>query len=59
MQKVQVIASRYGTFFILILLVMVLGVLSPQYFLTADNLTQVVLQSAITILIGCGVFSPS
>jgi len=56
MQKVQVIASRYGTFFILILLVMVLGVLSPQYFLTADNLTQVVLQSAITILIGCGVF---
>jgi D-allose transport system permease protein len=56
MRNFQVIWSKYGTFGILILLVIVLGILSPQYFLTANNLTQVLLQSAITILIGCGVF---
>ncbi|WP_051188172.1 D-allose ABC transporter permease [Brevibacillus thermoruber] len=56
MRNFHVMWSKYGTFGILILLVLVLGLLSPEYFLTANNLTQVMLQSAITILVGCGEF---
>jgi D-allose transport system permease protein len=56
MQKFNVIWSKYGTFAILILIIAALGILSPQYFLTTSNLTQVVLQSSITILIGMGEF---
>jgi D-allose transport system permease protein len=56
MQKFNVIWGKYGTFGILILIIAALGILSPQYFLTTNNLTQVVLQSAITILIGMGEF---
>lgn len=55
-QRFNVFWGKYGTFCILILIALVLGILSPQYFLTANNLTQVLLQSAITILIGCGEF---
>lgn len=48
--------NKFGTLGILILIVALLGILSPQYFLTSNNLTQVALQSAITILIACGEF---
>lgn len=48
--------QKYGTFGILMILVVALGILSPKYFLTANNLTQVMLQSAITILMACGEF---
>ncbi|MFP5108824.1 D-allose ABC transporter permease [Neobacillus sp. C211] len=48
--------QKYGIFGIFIIIVALLGIMSPQYFLTTNNLTQVVLQSAITILIACGEF---
>ncbi|NGQ96701.1 D-allose ABC transporter permease [Brevibacillus sp. SYP-B805] len=48
--------QKFGIFGIFILIVAALGILSPEYFLTTNNLTQVVLQSAITILIACGEF---
>ena len=48
--------KKYGTMAILVLIVSLLGVLSPEYFLTSNNLTQVALQSSITILIACGEF---
>lgn len=48
--------QRYGTFAILVFMILVIGALSPQYFLTADNLTQVALQSSVTILIAIGEF---
>jgi len=48
--------QRYGTLGILFLIIFLLGILSPEYFLTSNNLTQVALQSAITILIACGEF---
>ncbi|OQB98021.1 MAG: D-allose transport system permease protein AlsC [Spirochaetes bacterium ADurb.Bin110] len=48
--------QKYGTLVILIFLILLIGILSPKYFLTADNLTQVVLQSSITILIAIGEF---
>lgn len=56
MQKFNVIWSKYGTFGILILLTLVMGILSPQYFLTTGNLTQVLLQSSVNILLGLGEF---
>ncbi len=48
--------QKYGTFGILIIIVALLGVLSPKHFLTSQNLIQVCLQSSITILIACGEF---
>lgn len=52
----QVIWSRFGTFGILLLLVVVMGILSPKYFLQTKNMSQIILQSSITILIACGEF---
>lgn len=48
--------QRWGTLAILVILVIVCGALSPQYFLTTDNLAQVLLQSSVMILLACGVF---
>jgi D-allose transport system permease protein len=48
--------EKFGTAGILILIVLALGILSPTYFLKPENLMNVVLQSSITILIGCGEF---
>ena len=56
MNKFSEIWKKYGTFAILILLVALLGVLSPEYFFKTDNLIQVLVQSAITILLACGEF---
>jgi D-allose transport system permease protein len=56
MQKFNIIWSKYGTFGILILIIAALGILSPEYFLTVSNLTQVLLQSSINILLGLGEF---
>lgn len=56
MKNFTQIYKKYGTFFILILIIILMGALSPKYFLSANNLTQVALQSAITILIACGEF---
>jgi D-allose transport system permease protein len=56
MQKFNVIWSKYGTFGILILIILAMGILSPKYFLTTNNLTQVMLQSSVNILLGLGEF---
>lgn len=48
--------SKYGTIGILAIIVIIIGVISPQYFLTTKNLSQVALQSTINILIACGEF---
>jgi D-allose transport system permease protein len=52
----SLIWQKYGTFGILFIITLLLGIISPKYFLTPDNIVQVVLQSAITILIACGEF---
>lgn len=46
----------YGTFAILVLMILAIGAMSPEYFLTSENLTQVALQSSVTILIALGEF---
>lgn len=48
--------QKYGTLGIFVLITALLGTLSPDYFLTPNNLVQVALQSSITILIACGEF---
>ena len=56
MEKFQNYWNKYGTFSIFLILVTILGVLSPSHFLTKSNLTQVFLQSSITIIVACGEF---
>jgi len=56
--KFNSIWQKYGTFGILILIVLALGILSPKFFFTVSNLTQVILQSAINIIVGIGEFFP-
>lgn len=48
--------QKYGTSGILLIIIASMAVLSPTYFFTSDNLIQVVLQSAITIIVGIGEF---
>ncbi len=48
--------QKYGILLILLLLVVIMGILSPKYFLTVNNLIQIILQSSITILIAAGEF---
>ena len=48
--------QTYGTLGILVLLLIICSLLSPQYFLSRDNLVQVLLQSSVMILLACGVF---
>ncbi|MBU8879252.1 D-allose ABC transporter permease [Bacillus sp. FJAT-29790] len=54
--KFNKIWQNYGTFGILVLIILVLGILSPKYFFTVSNLTQVILQSSINIIVGAGEF---
>lgn len=48
--------DKYGTFFILSIIVVIFGFLSPQYFLTTNNIQQIFVQSSVTVLIGVGEF---
>jgi D-allose transport system permease protein len=48
--------QTYGTFGILVLLFAISSIVSPQYFLTRDNLLQVLLQSSVMVLLACGEF---
>ncbi|MEJ0004215.1 MAG: D-allose ABC transporter permease [Pararobbsia sp.] len=48
--------QTYGTFGILVLLFAIASAVSPQYFLTRDNLLQVLLQSSVMVLLACGEF---
>jgi D-allose transport system permease protein len=56
MGKFRLYWQKFGILFILLLLVIVMGILSPKYFLTTNNLVQIILQSSITILIAIGEF---
>lgn len=48
--------DKYGTFFITAIIVAIFGSLSPEYFLTTNNITQIFVQSSVTVLIGMGEF---
>ena len=48
--------EKYGTFFILTAIVIIFGSISPQYFLTGNNIKQIFVQSSVTVLIGMGEF---
>ncbi|GAK82479.1 ribose ABC transport system permease protein RbsC [Vibrio ponticus] len=48
--------ENYGTFAILVLMIIIFGVSSPEYFLTGNNITQIFTQSSVNVLIGMGVF---
>lgn len=48
--------EKYGTFAILLLMIIVFGVISPQNFFNQSNFIQILLQSSVTILIACGEF---
>lgn len=54
--RVKLYWHRYSTFGILFLIVIIIGIMSPKYFLTTNNLTQILLQSSVTIIIACGEF---
>jgi len=54
--NLRVLWSQYGTLVILVCMVVVMGILSPKIFLRPANLLQVVLQSTITMVVGCGEF---
>lgn len=58
MKNFNSIWQKYGTFGILVLLIIALAILSPKFFFTINNLTQVILQSAINIIVGVGEFFP-
>lgn len=47
--------DKYGTF-ILAIIVAIFGSLSSEYFLTTNNITQIFVQSSVTVLIGMGEF---
>ncbi|WP_028868730.1 D-allose ABC transporter permease [Psychromonas arctica] len=48
--------QEYGIVGVLITLFIISSILSPQYFFTGGNITQVLLQSSVMILLACGVF---
>lgn len=48
--------NKYGTFFILTIIVVIFGAVSPEYFLTTNNIKQIFVQSSVTVLIGMGEF---
>jgi len=48
--------ESYGTFAVLILMLIVFGITAPDYFLTFSNIRQIFTQSSTTILIGVGEF---
>lgn len=48
--------DKYGTFAILIAMIIVFGLISPETFFTKGNFIQILLQSSVTILIACGEF---
>lgn len=48
--------EKYGTFAILLIMIVVFGAISPKNFFRQDNFIQILLQSSVTILIACGEF---
>ena len=56
MVKFRIYWQKYGTMGMLLLIIAALGIASPKYFLTADNISQVGLQSAVNLLLASGEF---
>jgi len=54
--KFKVFWDRFGTLCILVLILAILSILSPKYFLTWDNFKQIGLQSTVYILLAFGEF---
>jgi len=52
----QMFWDQYGTFFILAIIVAIFGSISSEYFLKTNNITQILVQSSVTVLIGMGEF---
>lgn len=50
------VLRKYGILFILIALLLLGGALSPRYFLSTANLSQILLQSSVLVVATCGVF---
>ncbi len=48
--------DSYGTFAILLVMVMIFSAISPNNFLSGENFVQILLQSSVTILIALGEF---
>ncbi len=48
--------QKYGTFGILIIVMVIFGISQPGLFFSFDNITQIILQSSVNILIACGEF---
>ncbi|RBP61345.1 allose ABC transporter membrane protein [Alkalibaculum bacchi] len=48
--------ENYGTFIILLAMVAIFGIISPDSFFNKENFIQILLQSSVTILIACGEF---
>jgi len=48
--------DRFGTFCILIIIIILFSPLSPNYFIKPDNIVQIFVQRAITILTALGEF---
>ena len=56
MKSFSSIWEKYGTFGILIIVMIVFGIGQPTLFFSFDNITQIILQSSVNILIACGEF---
>ncbi|MBI3962746.1 MAG: allose ABC transporter, partial [Deinococcus sp.] len=54
MVRLRELWPRFGTAFILLVMVVAMSITSPRYFFTTTNLVQIVLQSSITIIIAVG-----
>lgn len=48
--------ENYGTFIILLAMLAIFGIISPDSFFNKENFIQILLQSSVTILIACGEF---
>ena len=56
MTRLAKLWDRFGTFCILIIIIILFSSLSPNYFIKPDNIVQIFVQSAITILTALGEF---
>ena len=52
----RTIWAKFGTIGIFLILIIFFGVLAPRYFLQVNNIVQILLQSAIIIILACGEF---
>ncbi len=53
-QSVTLFIGKFGALLVLALLLVIFGILSPQYFLTLGNVVQILNQSALSAIVACG-----